>query len=356
MPETRLTARGERALAEHKGGTVARSHTPAQLALLKRTLGGGKLKNDEFDLYIETAKHLELDPFKRQIVPIIFNQNDENKRRVEFVVTQQGYRSRALKSGTWGPWIDEDALRAGKEPAPNPQVFFRKELVDPDTNPLGIDYAVYYCKKYRSPASDAYDIVMGKARWVERVPLKEIWSRDEKSGRDRPTGRFRINSPQWNPVGGQPVHMIGKCAEADALRRGWPDETSGIYLAEELERAVAVEESASKMAEMAEIDRRQSLVGKGIPMIWAPGDPIVREEEGALADKIMAWLREAKHPLEVQKFEERNTVGLQDLWSASKNDGLAVREAIDKRIKALSVIDVEDESTEGSPDVEKPGD
>lgn len=341
-------------VAKKEGGQLARSYSGEQLALLKRTLGGGKLNNDEFDLFMETSKHLQLDPFKKQIVPIVFNANNPSKRRVEHIVTQQGYRSRAHKTGTWGPWVDEEAMRNGKEPTPNPMVVFNEKLQDPDTNPLGIDYAVYYCKKYRNATSDSFDIVMGKARWIERVPLKEIWERDEKAGKDQPTGKYRIASPEWG-LHGQPAHMIGKCAEVDALRRGWPDEFSGFYGEEEMERALAIDESASKMAEAAESERRMKAVGgkDTILFTWNAGDPMTAEDVGKLPDKVLAWLQEQEHPLAVQKFEERNAAALNQLWAVSKSDALGVKEAIEKRVKELSVIDVEDEqlSPEGDRSV-----
>ena len=339
-------------LAVQGGGALVRTLTPEQLALLKRNLGGGKLSNDEFDLFIETAKHLGLDPFKKQIVPIVFNANDPMKRRVENIVTQQGYRSKAVETGTWGPWVDEDAIRQGKEPAPNPQIFYKEELVDPDTNPLGIDYAVYYCKRYR--ADGHYDIVMGKARWVERVPIREEWVKDEKTGRRQPTGKFFINSPEWR-ISGQPAHMIGKCAECDALRRGWPDAFSGFYSAEDMARAKANEDQyqsmqASAQADQHEAERRMRAVGgdKSILFCWEPGDPLTNEKPGELPDKILAWLRKQEHPLAVQKFEERNAAPMNQLWAISKSDALAIKEAIEQRVKELSVIDVEQEEEAGT--------
>lgn len=320
---------------------AVRYFTPEQLALLKRNIGGGDLSNDEFSLFMETAKHLGLDPFKRQIVPIVFNAKDPKKRRVEHVITVAGYRSIAARLKDWGPWADEAAILAGKEPQPNPQVFFNEALVDPQTNPLGIDYAIYLCKKYRPGSDERYDIVMGKARWVERVPLKQIW-RD-----NQPSGEFYIHSDQWK-IQGQPAHMIGKCAEADCLRRGWPDETSGAYGEEEMQRAQAMEAetlSAAEAAEKWEADQRMKRVGgdKAIGIVWDAGEKVSMEDPGELPDKVMAWLRHQEHPLAVQKFEERNAAPLNQLWAISKSDGLGVKEAIEKRSKELSVIDVEDE-------------
>ena len=38
---------------------------------------------------------------------------------------------------------------------------------------------------------------------------------------------------KWNPQGGMPYHMLSKCAEAIALRKGFGDELSGIHIPEE---------------------------------------------------------------------------------------------------------------------------
>lgn len=44
---------------------------------------------------------------------------------------------------------------------------------------------------------------------------------------------FKKNTPTWNSM---PTRMLAKCAEANAIRRMFPRQTSGLYVREELER------------------------------------------------------------------------------------------------------------------------
>jgi phage recombination protein Bet len=45
---------------------------------------------------------------------------------------------------------------------------------------------------------------------------------------------FGSNESMWAKM---PFHMLGKCAEAQALRKGFPEELSGLYISEEMDQA-----------------------------------------------------------------------------------------------------------------------
>lgn len=70
---------------------------------------------------------------------------------------------------------------------------------------------------------------------------------------------------KWNPQGGMPYHMLSKCAEAIALRKGFGDELSGIHIPEEqgafegatIENTTKVSDSDKEALELIEGQLKQ---------------------------------------------------------------------------------------------------
>ena len=58
---------------------------PHQLDLLRRTIASD-CNREEFDLFIETAEHYGLDPFRRHIMPLVFGKDQPQKRRMVIIV------------------------------------------------------------------------------------------------------------------------------------------------------------------------------------------------------------------------------------------------------------------------------
>jgi len=53
----------------------------AQLALIRKTVAADT-NQDEFELFVHTARHLRLDPLRRQIYAFVYNKNDAKKRKM----------------------------------------------------------------------------------------------------------------------------------------------------------------------------------------------------------------------------------------------------------------------------------
>lgn len=148
-----------------------------QLELLKTTVVGDQgLTNNEFALFVRVATHTHLDPFRRQIYA--------TKRAGKLVIQTgiDGYRAIAARTGLHAG--TDDAVFSGKS---TDKAFPGEATVTVYKIVGGI----------RCPFT-------GTARWDEFKPDQD-W--------------------MWRKM---PHNQLGKCAEAQALRKAFPEETSGV--------------------------------------------------------------------------------------------------------------------------------
>lgn len=134
--------------------------------------------------------------------------------------------------------------------------------------------------------------------------------------------------------------VCGNCAEAQALRRGWPTDLSRLYVDEELDRSKLIDAEAIDVTPsevVAEAERQRRLDALGGPSITV--DPmdgsngLIGVPAGKMADWVMDRLK--RIPAEkVAEFQDRNRRGLQELWVHNKSDALAVKKEIEARIAA----------------------
>ena len=75
---------------------------PHQLDLIRRTVAHD-CTNEEFDLFIEAAERYGLDPFRRQIMPLVFSKEKPEKRRMVIVIGIDGQRMIAQRAGNYRP-------------------------------------------------------------------------------------------------------------------------------------------------------------------------------------------------------------------------------------------------------------
>lgn len=193
--------------------------TPEQIGLVKRTICKPKRRdasNDELALFIGQAKRTGLDPFARQIYAVFRWSTQDNAEVMTIQTGIDGFRVIAERSraylGQLGPyWCGTDGewheVWFGDEPPKAAKVIVRKAV--------GAHIA-------ETPAV---------AHWDEYVPLKN----------GRPMGL-------WPSKG---ALMIAKCAEALALRKAFPNDLSGIYIEEELEKPGAGDPRALPAPELS---------------------------------------------------------------------------------------------------------
>jgi phage recombination protein Bet len=249
------------------------SFTRDQLELLKRTVAAGT-SDDEFALFAEVARTTGLNPFQRQIYAIMRQAYDPaQKKKVARMTIQtgiDGYRLIAARTG----------LHAGTTDAE----------YGPEVN--GWPSWARVTVRRLLPGGGIADFT-ATARWDEYVQTKDEYENDRKTGKVIPSG-------QWPKM---PYLMLGKCAEALALRKAFPAELSGVYTAEEMSQAdsgAGEPEQRQSKRELAETVQqraaREKTAAEAAEEFAARGDAadqIVPEDE-VLALRATAIARGAK--------------------------------------------------------------
>ena len=299
-------------VAHRAGGNVV-SHTAKQIELIRRTYAAD-CDPTEFDLFCEVARRSGLDPLRKQIYAVVYNKDDKEKRRMSLITGIDGYRSIASRCGDYRP---DDA----------PPVFVTDENAKSDTNPAGLISATV--RAYKLGPDKAWYPVAGTVYWDEFAPLKPIW----KDG--KPSGEFRLDrGSKWYTM---PRIMLAKCAEVQALRRGWPDASCGIYAEEEMERASVIDMTASEIVQQAESERRTAMIGgdNSILIQWQPDQPIEPVPIGKFADMALDFVDKCTEVHILEGWRDTNRNGLKMFWAKAESDARALRSAIDARLLQL---------------------
>ncbi|MEN6512249.1 MAG: phage recombination protein Bet [Chloroherpetonaceae bacterium] len=190
-------------MPKYEDTAVAANHfSQKQIDILKNSICKGS-SNEEFEIFLMACQKTKLDPFMRQIYAVKRKAKKPDGSWGETMTIQtgiDGYRLIAERTERYAP-------------GPEPTYTF-------DNNGSLIS-ATAYIKKLTKDGT--WHIVSASAFLDEYLQT----TLDRQTGEKKPTGLW-INMPKT---------MLAKCAEAQALRKAFPAEMSGIYTKEEMQQA-----------------------------------------------------------------------------------------------------------------------
>lgn len=296
---------------------VATIHSGHQLALIRRTVASD-CNNDEFDLFVTVARNAGLDPFRKQISALVFNKDKPDKRRMAIVTTIDGLRVIAARSRRYRP--DEDEPQFEIDPA-----------VKGPTNPVGLVKAVVRIHIGDDQREGGWKPVTGVAYWDEFAPLKDEWAENPDTGRRGPTGKRTLDTGgNW---GRMPRVMLAKCAEAQALRKAFPEDLSSLYERAELDQAQIIDVTPSEIVGEFETEGRLQRIGAagGITFQLFPNAPLETVPLGKVGDRVLEAVESFSTFDQIRWFESANLQPMREFWARSPGDGLELKKKVEAK-------------------------
>jgi len=177
-----------------------------QLDLIKTQIAPGAT-DGELALFVQQAKRTGLDPFSRQIYAVMREQSikDGNQwtkvQKMTIQVAIDGFRLIAERTGKYAGQVGPEWCGADGKWV---DVWLKKEA--PSAARVGVLRSDFKEPLYGVARFDAY-----ASRKADGTPMG-LWAK-------------------------MPDVMIAKCAEAQALRRAFPNDLSGLYATEEMQQA-----------------------------------------------------------------------------------------------------------------------
>lgn len=224
--------------------TEFQKFTPAQLSLIKRTIAQDAT-DDELSMFIQVCSSSKLNPFLRQIHFVKRWDSKLGKEVGAIQVGIDGLRSIADRTGAYVGsnepiYTDERALTADTKNG-------KQEYTAPESCKVTVKKVV----------QGIVGEFTADAKWKEFYP-------GDKQG-------F-----MWRKM---PYVMLGKCAEAQALRKAFPAQMSGLYVQEELDSINASDAERKRIAQQFETARHMIMGVSDVKQLKALQTKIQKSEK-----------------------------------------------------------------------------
>ena len=310
-----------------------KTYSDPQLALIRKSLAR-QCNDAEFDEFMAVAFDCGLDPLRRQIVPLFTAPDDPERRKLVVWTTIDGLRLIAARQGDYRPMESAAHLE------------YDAEKIDPETNPLGLVRAEVAAWKYRD---GRWHPVIGEAWWDEHAPLRAEAPKSARGREQAPDApgeapdapgeapKAKLD-PNWLRRG---RILLSKCAEAQALRRGWPDLLSGLYSEEETaamaQEAMLASERVLRRA-LGESGRAPA-AQTSAPHLWLqpdPSKPLAFVSLEVFAKEAARLVSAAQSAEAVDRFEAANRLSLAAFWDIAPEQALALKKAAEARRTELA--------------------
>jgi phage recombination protein Bet len=287
--------------------------TSRQIALVKTTVAKDT-NAEEFNLYLEVANAKGLDPFLGQIIPMVFNKDKADKRKMTIIISRDGQRVIAQRCGDY-------------RPASEPVIYDTDKTLMSPLNPQGIVSATTYLWKQDQKSGEWFKVA-GQAFWEEFAPVSDEWVYDEAAGKRKPSGKKVLDSSgNWCRM---PRLMIAKCAEMQALRAGWPEQFTGMYDEAEMDRAKVLDLSASEIVEHEKTQSRLQAIGGAdtITVTWGDNWALENVKVGEFADRVAEFIK-AEPKEKILKWRDANREPLRQFWARHPGDALEIKKMLE---------------------------
>ncbi len=177
-----------------------------QIEILKNSICKG-VSNEEFEIFLMACTKTQLDPFMRQIYAVKRKAKRADGTWGETMTIQtgiDGYRLIAERTGCYAPGPEPTYIHDNQGNLLSACAYIKKQTKDGTWHTVSASaYIDEYCQTFT----------------------------DKNTGEKRATG-------MWLTM---PRTMLAKCAEAQALRKAFPAEMSGVYTKEEMQQADPVD-------------------------------------------------------------------------------------------------------------------